>query len=467
MASVPAPPAGPSVAAILAEFSAGLRFEQLPAAVLERGKLLILDCIGVALASGTYDFAKRATLAVQRLSGHEHGSATVIGQRRQLPPRDAACLNGLLVHGLDYDDSHPAGAIHASASSFPTALAVAETLDLSGRELLLGYLVGVEISTRLSMVARGAFQDAGFHPTGLVGAFGAAVLAARLHGLSAAAIARAQGFAGSLAPTSSMEFMTGATWTKRVHPGWAGACGMTAAAFAAEGYESPERVYEGRFGLYASHLGANADMDLAPITHGLGERWESLDVAVKLYPACHLAHPFADAVLALRQRHDLHSDDVDRIHCQVPAEAVATICEPEDAKRTPRSSFAAQFSLPYLVAASLARGRFGLGEIDAHALIDPEILGLAQRVSYEPLYDSGFPEVVSGDVAIVTRDQRTLRHRAEVMGGTESEAAIREKFRDNAGLALDPLRSEQIAEAALALEHCERVREFTTLLRTG
>ncbi len=457
----------------IAEFADRLRFDHIPKAVTDQAKLLVLDCVGIALASGTYDFAQRARGAVMDLAGGWAGGqpgagrATAIGFPGTLPLRDAVHLNGLLVHGLDFDDTHPGGIIHASASAFPTALGVAEARGLSGRDLLLGYVLGVEVSTRLGMAAKGAFHQVGFHPTGVMGAFGAAVLAARLEGTSTEAIAHAQGFVGSQA-AGSLEFLETGAWTKRSHPGWAGVCGITSAAFAARGFESPPRIYEGRFGLYASHLGAAHEADLAACTKGLGEEWETMHVAIKPYPACHFTHAFADAMLALRAKHDLAPEDIASIRCLIAAGEMKTVCEPEASKRRPRSTYDAQFSVPFIVGSALARGQVTLAEIREDTLTDPVILGVAAKVTCEPDPDSGFPQHFSGEVIVETTDGRTLRHREQVNRGADtrplSEDDITDKFYGNARLARGADRAEQILEGVLELENVADVRRLTALL---
>src|SRR3954447_3881750 len=131
----------PSVSRALAEFSVGTDFGDLPVELVERAKLYLLDAVGIGLASTTYPFARVATAAVHDLAGEAGGASTVIGQPFRLPLRDAVLLNGLLVHGLDFDDTHPEGVVHASASAAPTAIAVAEALRSSGRELLTAYAI--------------------------------------------------------------------------------------------------------------------------------------------------------------------------------------------------------------------------------------------------------------------------------------------------------------------------------------
>ncbi|MCD9155074.1 MmgE/PrpD family protein [Aeromicrobium duanguangcaii] len=452
----------------IGHFAHSLTFEDIPADVVEAAKLLVLDSIGIAFASGTFDFAAQARAAVDELSEGESGPATVIGAAQGHSLRDAVLLNGLLVHGLDFDDTHPEGVIHASASALPTALGLTERLHLSGRDLLTAYIAGLEVDARLGMAARGGFHQVGFHPTGLIGAFGAAVVAGRLRGLSAEQIAQAQGFVGSLA-SGSLEFLETGAWTKRVHPGWAGVAGLTAASFARQGFVSPPRIYEGRFGLYASHLGTADPDDLVECTRDLGQTWETTRVAVKPFPACHFTHAFADAVIALRTEHGLTAQDVESIHCLIAEGEIKTVCEPIENKRAPQSAYDAQFSVPYVTAAALVTGDFTLRELEPQALADPEVLALAQKVTYEVDPKSGFPALFSGEVIIRTTDGRELRHREQVNRGADSRplsrADIEAKFAVTAGLGCAPGQAEQIAAAVDALDTATDVADLAALLR--
>ncbi|MGH3319154.1 MAG: MmgE/PrpD family protein [Streptosporangiaceae bacterium] len=457
--------AAPAIAGVLADFAAGLRLDDVPPDVVEAAKLHLLDSVGLAYASGTYDFATRSLVALSSLGA---GDSPVIGQRQRLAPRDAVLANGVFVHGLDYDDTHLAGVVHPSASAFPTALAVAADRRLSGGDLLLGYLIGVEVSSRLGAVAKGNFHAIGFHPTGLVGAFGCAALVGRLHGLPARGIAHAQGVVGSMAG-GLLEFLDGGAWTKRMHPGWAGVAGITACALAGQGFVGPERVYEGRFGLYATHLRPDADRDLSLATAGLGEQWEMRDVAIKPYPTCHLTHAFADAALALVHRESLRPEDVRSIRCLIAEGEVGTVCEPADKKLFPTSDYDAKFSLPFIVAAAIVRRRFTLAELYQDALADPVILDLARKVSYEPDPASGFPRHYSGEVIVETAGGRTLRHREQVNRGADecplSGADIEAKFRDNMELAAGPDATERVLDAVLSLERFDDAAAFGELLR--
>ncbi|MEK9656429.1 MAG: MmgE/PrpD family protein, partial [Halieaceae bacterium] len=140
-------------------------------------KLCLADAVGIAFASRHYDFATKSLRSLDVLGSE--GNASIIGQTRTVALRDAALMNGLLIHGLDYDDTHLASVVHCSASAFPAALALAEQQQLDGQTLLLATLIAIEIDAMLGTQAGGVFQQVGFHPTGVVGIFGATVAAAR------------------------------------------------------------------------------------------------------------------------------------------------------------------------------------------------------------------------------------------------------------------------------------------------
>src|SRR5215475_14688466 len=185
----------------LAGFAHDLSAAAIPGNVRERARHLMLDATGIAYASGRYEFAHKAMTAVAGLGGQ--GAVPVIGLPARLPPRDAALINGILVHGLDFDDTHSGGVIHATSSVLPTVLAVGAQQHASGREMLAAYVLGVEVAARLGAVARGSFHQVGFHPTGLIGAFACTLAAGRLMGLSDKQLTMAQGLvlsagAGSL-----------------------------------------------------------------------------------------------------------------------------------------------------------------------------------------------------------------------------------------------------------------------------
>lgn len=457
--------AGALISASLAEFAASLRLDDVPAAVRERAKHLMLDALGIALASGTFEFARKALAGLRALG---EGDSWVIGMGAQLAPRDAALMNGILVHGLDYDDTYLPGSIHLAATAVPTALAAAAREGASGRDLLLACIVGMETGARLSLAGRGQIHRAGFHPTSVCGAFSASLVAGRLMGLTAPQLAMAQGIALATA-AGTVQPMQDGSWTKRMHPGWVSAAGITAASLAKAGFEAPAEAYEGRYGFYNVFLGQWADQAVKQdVTDRLGRHWEFPRASIKLYPACHHVHAFANAALRLREEHGLQPGDIESVHALVASVAVPLVCEPAPEKCRPESSYIAQFSLQYAVACSFVRGRFGLRELEQPAYTDPGLRALARKVSYEVDPASGFPKIRSGELIVRTKNGKELRRLEEILPDEPAaDAQIVAKYMENAQMAVSAARAARIRDLVLGIENENDARRIAGELGGG
>ena len=455
-----------SVSRQLADYVSEFSYQAIPPAVRERAKYLMLDAVGIAYASTQYPFAHHILSGIRSVAGS--GASSLIGLSDKLPLRDAVLMNGALVHGLDYDDTHVGAIVHPTASALPCAMGVTESINAGGRDLLAAYILGVETVVRVCGAAKGGFHHFGFHPTGIAAHFSCALQAGWLYGLNAHQLTMAQGLVGSTA-AASQEFLDEGAWNKRLHPGWAGIAGITAAHLARNGYVGPTKTYEGRFGLYQSHLSHLKDeVDYDYVTAGLGERWELSEVAIKPFPACHLVHACADAALALREKHNLKPEDIASVQALIPEPTMHIIAQPEANKIKPVSDYDAKFSVQFVTAACLVLGRFGLAELEQDTLNNPLILDLASRVSYAADPDTAYPKYFSGGVVIKTRDGKTLRHHEAVNRGAGARALtgdeISKKYRDNAALALPDRRAEQVRDAILGIESLS-AREFMSVLR--
>ena len=449
----------------LGDFATSLRVAQIPGDVMEQAKRHMLDCLGIALAASGFDYAQRTIGAIHGLAGT--GSHPVIGMPYRLPLRDAVMMNGSLIHGLDYDDTHSDAIVHGSASAVPTALHMARENGASGAEALLAYILGIEAGARIGAAAQGAFHQVGFHPTGMVGAFGCALTAGRLAGATAAQIATAQGILLSMA-AGSLEFLEDGSWTKRIHPGWAGVAAITATALARNGFKAPPAAYEGRFGLFRSHLQEKSPADLSRCTERLGELWEMRNVALKPYPCCHFNHAFADAALLLRAQHGLRPEDIRHITVRIHPGQVKVVCEPEAAKKVPANSYDAQFSVHYAVASCLLRGRFTLDELEEEMIRDPAALALCARTSYELDTTLDFPRYYGGELVIETLDGRRLVHREAFNRGSDanplSSADVERKFMDNARRRISGDRAQRILALVMELDTASDVTALTEAL---
>lgn len=459
---LPVMEAGP--ARSLARFSARLRFEDIPPAVLERAKLLILDALGVGLASNAFPFAE-AALAGARALG-EPGTCSVIGRPDLLPVRDAAMVNGILIHGLDFDDTHLTSIVHPTAACLPTALSLGEALESDGRALLTAYAAGMETAIRIGAAVKGGFHHVGFHATGLVAHFSSSVVAAKLLGLDADRTTAAQGIAASTA-SGVQVFLEEGAWTKRFHPGWAAVAGITAARLAESGFRGPSRPYEGKFGLIDTHLqGAAGSVDFDSISAGLGTEWNLQDTAIKPYPVCHFIHGCADAAIELHA--ELAGEEIVEVEALLPRDTMPIVAEPAEAKQRASTEYEAKFSAPFVVAACLLKGRFGLPELQPEAIADPDVRALAMKVQCAVDPDSAFPTYFSGGVRVRTRSGRTLSRHVRVNSGAGSRAldvgGVTDKFLASASLRIPEMQARRIRDRVLDLEH-HSARELAVSLR--
>ena len=448
-----------------ADFATGLKYEAIPQPIRERAKLLMLDAIGIAFASSKYDFATKALAGLSRFGTGEHA---VINSERKLALRDAVTMNGILVHGLDYDDTYLPGAVHMTSSNVPCLLGMGADTKANGKELLTSLVVGLEAAARIGGAGNGGFQKVGFHPTSICGAMACSLLAGRLIGLDREKLKRAQGIALSLA-SGTMQPMLDGTWTKRLHPGAAAAAGITAAALAEGGFLGPSEAYEGRFGFYNIFLSdLRTKGEPLKAVQGLGERWELARSSVKLYPACHQSHAFMNAAIKIASDKRFKLDDVERVDSVVADVARELVCEPMETKRRPESSYMAQFSLPYGMAACLTHKRFGLEEIEEPAYTEPALLALAQKVHYEIDPNAGFPKTRTGEVIVTLKNGTKLRERNEIDPDAPATAGeVERKFFANAEMAIDRSRATAIRDAVLALDDQPGAQALTRILASG
>jgi 2-methylcitrate dehydratase PrpD len=449
-----------SAAKRFAAWAADLSLDGVPAHVVSAAKLHFLDAVGCGLAAHALGVATAGREAAREGGGRPE--AWVIGLEERLPAGPAAFANGMLCHGLDFDDTHGDAVCHVSAVMAPAALAAAQASGARGSELLLALVAGNEIAIRIGMAAPAAFHRRGFHPTSVCGVFGAAAAAARLRGLGSAATAHALGIAGSLA-SGILEYLADGSQTKPLHAGAAARAGLLAASVAAHGGTGPATVLEGRFGVFAAFADLHA-IDLAPSLAGLGSRWETPRIAFKPYPACHYVHAPIDAAARAVAGRPIDPDDIAEIVVRVPEPAVSLVLEPAAAKARPRTPYDAKFSLPYGVAAMLLHGRVDLASFRPEAIVEERVLALARKVRYEVASFATFPQAFPGAARVVLRGGEAFE--AEVphqRGGPEnpmSETEVCDKFRSNAALALPEATVRRLQDAILALDERDGVRDL-------
>ena len=450
----------------LASFTAALRLADVPAPIRERAKLHILDGLGLGFASNSYEYGRRALAGVAAMGSA--GRCSVLGREERFEVRDAALINGILIHGLDFDDTHLSSIVHPTCTSLPCALSLAESLGASGEALLTAYLAGAETAIRIGGAVKGGFHHVGYHATGLVAHFASAIAAGKLLELDEEQLVAAQGIAGSTA-SGIQVFLEEGAWTKRFHPGWAAVAGITAARLAQHGFVGPSRPYEGKFGLFETHLQGNAgQVDLEELTSGLGEVWRFGDTALKPYPVCHFIHGCADAAIELHGQ--AAPEEIVSVEALLPQPTLHIIAEPAELKERPVTDYDAKFSAQFVIAACLLKGGFSLADLQPQALADPKVRALALKVRCLPDPDTAFPTYFSGGVKLTLRDGRSLQRYVKINSGAGARAMrpadVVAKFMASATLSIPARQAERVREAVLALEDVT-AEELTSRLRSG
>lgn len=383
----------------------------VPESVRKCAGLHFVDALGVGAAGSVIG-------PLSGLGARMPGSAgpcSVVGLAEGRPAAQAALINGMYIHSLEYDDTHVPSVMHGSATLVPAALAVAEANRSRGDEALAAYAVAWELMIRMGLASPGSLQARGFQTTSTAGPFAAAMCASLLYGLDDITTTNALGIAGSQAG-GTFAFLEGGDSVKAAQPGLAAQAGVISAELAAAGVSGPARVLDGEFGffkLYADDPGAPAR--LADLLSDLGSRWHLLEAAFKLVPCCHFIHPYVEAVDRL-MREGAGAVDIAAINFDVPTGAVPVIAADWPRRQNPGKANDARWSLPYVIAGQLLDGHVGPELFQGD--IRSDCVELAGRMTYDEWGDSDFPRRFPARIRVTWTDGRTSTHEvSDVLGG--------------------------------------------------
>ena len=396
----------------------------LPVAITDICDAVLMDVTGLCVAARQRDYVQAALRA-----SAEPGACTMIGQSGGFNVATAALCNGTAAHGEDYDDTFEGGPVHAGAVIIPAVLAAAEQHALTGSDFARGVAVGCEVMCRLCLVAPTRVHKAGFHPTAVFGALGAAAGVASALRLDSTQWFNALGIAGSMA-SGIIEYLAEGAWTKRMHPGWAAQAGYRAARMAQAGFTGPRTLFEGEHGFF--HAFANSDAcDFRAMLDGAGERWLCADIAFKPYACGTMAHPYIDCARTLVAE-GVAPGDVASIECRTAEGIVHRLWEPLAAKQHPPNGYAAKFSIPYAIAVGMLRGDAGLSEYEDALVQNPAVRMLASKVHYVVDPDNPYPRRFTGHLRVTLRSGEVREaSQGHFRGGRDapmSAAALEAKF---------------------------------------
>ena len=415
-----------SVAETLATKIVALKPGALPAATTHKCEDLLIDVVGLCATARNEDYIASALKGCD-----DDGPCTAIGHARTLNAAGAAFVNGTAAHGEDFDDTFEGGPVHAGAVIVPAVLAACERHNPDGRMALIGIAVGTEVLCRLSLVVPKAVHKAGFHPTAIFGAMGAAAGVGAALGLNAAQIVDALGIAGSMAG-GIIEYLAEGTWTKRLHAGWAAQSGIRAALLARAGFIGPRTVFEGTHGLFQG-FAHTAHGDYDALVGDFGERWVTDTLAFKPYPCGTMAQPYIDCARRLAAR-GVRAEDIEEIVCEVAEGTVHRLWEPLIDKQRPRNGYAAKFATPYLLATGFVHGGVGLTAFTDSAIHEPQVLALAAKVKFAIDPKNPYPANYTGHIRATMKDGSVIEERQPHLRGGAKEPLTRRDVTDKFAL---------------------------------
>ncbi|MCZ2095695.1 MAG: MmgE/PrpD family protein [Anaerolineae bacterium] len=457
-----------SVTANLAKYCAGITFESLPSEVPVRVGQLLLDLAGIAIRARHDTESARVFFDMIASLGMDHGGATVFGAGPGYSPPAAALLNGALAHSLDFDDTQAAGSLHPSAPVVPAALAACEMSGADGRALVAGIVAGYETCCRVSyaLVPQNHY-DRGFHPTATAGTFGAAAAAGRVLGLSAQQMESAFGICGSQA-AGSLRFLIDGSWNKRLQVGAAAMHGVMAATAANHGFVGGTDALEGQYGFLRGYA---PDPVPARVVEGLGARFETLEIAVKPYPACRFTHAPLDGLIALRNEYAIRAEEVEEVVIGLPDKGVDLVGAIAPHKIHPKSVVDGQFSMVFTAAVGLREGSFEWDHYAKH-LADVRTRELCDRIRtvVDPWAQQRYPSAFAATVAIHTR-RGTFKRKVPLPKGEPATfltiGELLAKFESLVGPFLYRTVREDLADRLLRPERIGNVSEVLALSAKG
>jgi 2-methylcitrate dehydratase PrpD len=412
-----------SATARLAAFAAELRFEDIPEPVVRKTEDLLVDWFGSAVAG----HGSRPVETIRRFAqamGPAGGPSEVIIDRSRTSPYLAAMANAAASHVAEQDDVHNGSVFHPATIVFPAAVAVAQAIGASGKQLLTASVVGYEVGIRVGeFLGRSHYRI--FHTTGTAGTLAAAAAVGHLLGLNAQQMQHALGSAGTQS-AGLWEFLRTAADSKQLHTAHGAAAGLMAAYLAKDGFTGAAEILEGPQGMAA---GMSSDADPTRLVDGLGTRWATAETSFKYHASCRHTHPAADALLHVMQTHGLKPADIARVVTHVHQGAIDVL----GPVVRPTTVHQSKFSMGTVLGLVAQFGHAGLAEFDDHFLSEvTQVLRDKVEMALDPEVDGAYPKRWIGKVTVTTQDGRVLHGRVDEPKGDPGNTLSRQEITDKA-----------------------------------
>ncbi|MCC6533061.1 MAG: MmgE/PrpD family protein [Burkholderiales bacterium] len=444
----------------LAQFVVETPAAAVPSAAMDAARDALIDTLGVALV-GALDEVSEITLRYVTGLGAKR-EATIWGTHAGTSMAEAAFVNGIFGHALDFDDVHASVHGHPSTTIIPAAIAVGEAAGASGEALLAAYAVGLEVGGKLGIAFGSGHYQRGWHATATTGVFASAAAAGRLLGLDVMQMRHALGLAASQASGMLRNF---GTMTKPFHAGHAARCAVQSVLLARAGLSADTSIFDGKDGFLRTY-GGEDQQPLEPLIDALGKPWEALDpgLSFKRWPCCYCNHRSIGVLLAMIEQHKIRAADVLAVEIGFPPGSDTALVHSD-----PHTGLEGKFSIEYVAAATLADGKVGIDTFTDVMVNRPEIRALMAKVKRYRIPDSKMYTGAVGynDVMVrTTRGEYRMREdRAPGSPAWPMSAAERdEKFLDCAGRVLGGVGARRSLELAIGARHLAAVAQLARAL---
>ena len=454
----------------IASYVFKISYKNIPSDVIGLARGFILDGLGVALAGSTDECSRIVQAHIRAMEGK--AESTVLGTPLTVPTAKAALANGVAGHAMDFDDTQLSTSkeavygllTHPTTPVLAAVLAAGEKQKISGADLLLAYITGVEVECRIADSINPHHYQSGFHSTATMGGLGAAMAVGKILALEKNVLVQTLGIAASMASGLRENF---GTMTKPLHAGRAAENGVTAALLARSGFTAAGNILEARRGFFNAMAGG---YDSSKISGRLGKPYfmQEPGISIKPYPSGSLSHPAQDLVLDLVKEHDLHAADIGSIEVGTNSNVPNALIYP-----MPKTALEGKFSIPFCMAIGVLERKAGIAQFVDSKVRQKRVVELMKRVSLyvdDELEALGYDQVRSR-IRIRLKNDQVLEGRYDVARGHPEKpmswSDLCEKFRDCASLVLSDDAAEQIIELVGRLEQLHNLRPLMRALASA
>jgi 2-methylcitrate dehydratase PrpD len=440
----------------LAEFVIDTRAADVPGEVMDAARDALIDTLGVGLVGGLDEVGEIALKYVASLEAR--GEATIWGTHVSTSMAEAAFVNGIFGHALDFDDVHASVHGHPSTTIVPAIIAAGEAAKASGQALLAAYAIGLEVGGKLGIALGSGHYQRGWHATATTGVFASAAAAGRLLGLNVAQTRNALGLAASQASGLLRNF---GTMTKPFHAGHAARCAVQAAVLAKAGFTADTSIFDGKGNFFATYAEKDGQ-PFEPLVDRLGRPWEAVapGISYKRWPCCYCNHRPVGVLLAMIKEHDIRSGEVQALEIGFPPGTDTALIH-----TNPQTGLEGKFSIEYVGAATLLDGKVGIDTFSDVMVQRPEVRSLMQKVRRYRIDDGKMYSGAVGynDVTVRTSRGEFKRREARAPGSPDwpmTAAERDEKFLDCAGRVLGGAGAKRLLELLIGARGLANVAEL-------